>query len=350
MIQHEMTAPLALIARKNWVLRKGKKPVDINGRSIGWNTPEFWLSWKDATSAAAADPEKFDGIGFIVSEDPVLGDKQIIGGDIDCCRDPVTGQTSPWAIELLNSLKSPVSISISGTGLRFFCLGKLPDDKKVFFNGPDDLTPEVREHILAVKPDLKDKLAKGEPAWNGVEIYADGPRHLTVTGEWLPDYPSECEDRTEELESIIRPVLEKKKLLSTVKINIPKKRELPELDICSVIDTNGFKRIGKELVGAHPVFGSTNNDNLKVNTSSGVWHCFHRGAESGGDAWCWLACECGAIDWREAGSGALKDPEVIRKTKEHALKRGLVPEDVLFPERAATKKAVAAAIALKDPV
>ena len=44
----------------------------------------------------------------------------------------------------------------------------------------------------------------------------------------------------------------------------------------------------------------------------------------GGDAWIWLACESGAIDWMDAGKGALKDGKVMKQTLEYAIKKGLV--------------------------
>jgi len=55
----------------------------------------------------------------------------------------------------------------------------------------------------------------------------------------------------------------------------------------------------------------------------------HNGLNAGGDPWTWLACECGAIPWAQAGAGVLSDSQVVRKTLEHAVKRGLVSEEIL---------------------
>jgi len=57
----------------------------------------------------------------------------------------------------------------------------------------------------------------------------------------------------------------------------------------------------------------------------------HNGINAGGDPWVWLACECGAVPWARAGAGVLKDSQVVKKTLEHAVKRGLVSEEVLEP-------------------
>jgi len=54
----------------------------------------------------------------------------------------------------------------------------------------------------------------------------------------------------------------------------------------------------------------------------------------GGDSWTWLACECGAVSWEQAGAGVLKDANVMRKTLEHAVERGLVSADVLGTPKA----------------
>ena len=40
-----------------------------------------------------------------------------------------------------------------------------------------------------------------------------------------------------------------------------------------------------------------------------------------------VACEWNALRWEHAGEGIFNDSEVVRKTLEHAFKRGLVSED-----------------------
>ena len=109
-------------------------------------------------------------------------------------------------------------------------------------------------------------------------------------------------------------------------------RGSPELYILDVIDTKGFTESGGQLFGSHPTEGSSSGRNLVINPSKGVWAYMHdkpaKGAP-GGDAWTWLACECGAVSWEQAGAGALKDANVMGKTLEHAVKRGLVPAEIL---------------------
>jgi len=49
------------------------------------------------TAIAGAAGGRYDGIGWIFVREPSRNDKQIIGGDLNCCRDPTTGQASEWA-------------------------------------------------------------------------------------------------------------------------------------------------------------------------------------------------------------------------------------------------------------
>jgi P4 family phage/plasmid primase-like protien len=225
--------------------------------------------------------------------------------------------------------------SFSGCGYRFFCLGKLPDGiNEVAGHGPDDLSEEMKEHILTAKPSARSKLEKYGPSevWNGFEIYEDGPKHLTITGRWLPEYPAEPQYRGEELLAAIAPYLkEAPPTTSPPPRASPTARKtsgakFPQLNILDVIDTSGFSDSGSELVGTHPGIGSVTGANLKVNVGKNSWCNFHNELKRGGDPWVWLACECGAVPWEEAGSGVLTDPIVISTTMMHAAKRGLIPE------------------------
>jgi hypothetical protein len=272
------------------------------------------------------------GIGFmnIRAEDPA---RQIVGGDIDCCRNPDTGNIGKWAYSFLHRIQTfYVEVSPSKTGIRFFAMGHLPNDvDSVTGHGEqDDLPASDREAMLAAKPGAREKIAKGKPAFNGVELYVDS-RHLTLTGDKLATYCCPPEDCTAAIAGALRDYLvdpadeqpiQKKK--STKKAG-----SFPPLDILQVIDTTGFEERGGQLSGSHPTEGSTTGANLVVNPGKGVWAYMHdkpAGSAPGGDTWVWLACECGAVSWEMAGAGVLKDPIVVAKTMMHAAKRGLIPE------------------------
>ena len=192
------------------------------------------------------------------------------------------GYRTHWAQSILSSINACTSVSISGCGIRFFCLGKLPEGlNKVVGHGPEDITIEAMTSIIKTKPNIRDKIAKGEPAWNCLEIYESGPRHLTITGEWLPGYPEDLPNRTSELLQVINPFLEKETPKETPR-PIPVQTEssstedrgdkLPFLSILQIIDVSEFANEGDELVGPHPVFGSSTGSNLKVNISKNAWY------------------------------------------------------------------------------
>jgi hypothetical protein len=63
----------------------------------------------------------FAGIGFVVTEADDL-----VGIDLDGCRDPKTGAIEPWAQAIVDELDTYTEPSVSGTGLRLFAFGTLP--------------------------------------------------------------------------------------------------------------------------------------------------------------------------------------------------------------------------------
>jgi len=336
--------------------KTGKLTASWAGAEGEWTGPEGYLTFSEARKLLDAgakvsvniDGKWIDrpitGIGFMNKRaaDPAL---QIVGGDLDCCRNPLTGNIGRWAYTVLHKIQPfYVEVSPSQTGVRFFALGHLPDDVDSVngYGDQDDLPASDREAILTAKPKAREKIAKGKPAFNGVELYVNS-RHLTLTGDKLPTYCYAPEDRTNVLAEAIRdyqvePVEEPpiKKPKSTKKAG-----SFSPLNILQVIDTTGFEEHGGELVGSHPTEGSITGANLKVNPGKGVWsylHDFKGGAAPGGDAWMWLACECAAVPWMGAGAGMMVDPVVIAKTMQHAADRGLIPEtpDIVAAFRKAT--------------
>lgn len=130
--------------RKKW----DKIPLDIKNPSRRMSTaaPERWFSYADALAALRQHPGHYSGIGFVMT-----GMKGLVGFDGDKCVDRSTGAIQSWAHAVINTVDSYAEISPSGTGVRVFALGEVPQD---FTN-----------HKV------------------GVEIYqGDHPRFLTVTG------------------------------------------------------------------------------------------------------------------------------------------------------------------------
>jgi hypothetical protein len=341
---------------RHWVCRIDKKPCDRYGQFyipygdgyITWTSPLFWKSFSQVVAAyeqSVAEKGKISGIGFIIARDPSRRrDRQVIGLDLDACRDPLTGWTSPWAESILKQLDSPTGVSISETGFRVFCLGKLPEGlSSIQGHGPDDITPEAKVHILSKKP----------KSFNGLEIYSDGPRHLSVSGIWLDEYPPELDKRSRELAEIAAPFLVRPQVITPPKTAfgrllandgmtstgecgqmMPLDEFRRRVDILDVIDTAGFHQEGQQLFGPHPIFGSTTGRNLVVDPVKGIWISFHNGIRWGGTVIDWLACESGAIAWEEAGAGSLAgNRAAIHQTLQYAVERGLIDEDAAFSDR-----------------
>ena len=116
-----------------------------------------------------------DGIGFVFP-----AERTMFGIDLDGCRDPETKRVADWAREIILYLNSYSEVSPSLTGVKVYCLGKLPFDsgKKV-----------------AV---ATEKITDKEP---GIEAYDHG-RYFAVTGMTLQGMPVELQDRTEQVEYI----------------------------------------------------------------------------------------------------------------------------------------------------
>jgi DNA repair photolyase len=81
---------------------------------------------------------------------------------------------------------------------------------------------------------------------------------------------------------------------------------------------------GSEIMGSHPIHGSTTGKNFAVNTAKNCWHCFR--CDSGGGPLEWLAVEAGLIQCKDAKRGCL-DKETFRKVLQIAKDRGFrIPE------------------------
>jgi len=209
--------PQALRSADHWVLTSNRYGVNIfgeayplhpeTGETITWKHPDFWMTYDQAVDALKQNRHNnLDGLGFVVARDGA--EPSIIGGTINCCRDPDTGQISEWVDKFLKELNCPYCLSITGTGLHFFCHGTLPHD--AFLNAPDDLTDEMKAHIIAKKPDIKTQIANGKKVWNEVKIFSNNTQHLALTDTWLGAV--DLEDRAEVLQGLIKPCLEMGKI------------------------------------------------------------------------------------------------------------------------------------------
>lgn len=106
-----------------------------------------------------------DGLGFVLTA--ALG---LVGIDLDYCRDADPGALDPWAVAIVQAIRSYAEVTPSGTGVRIFARGTLP--------------PHGRK-------------------CGDVEMCTEG-RYLTVTGCHLADTPATLAERHEAIAALHR--------------------------------------------------------------------------------------------------------------------------------------------------
>ena len=84
---------------------------------------------------------------------------------------------------------------------------------------------------------------------------------------------------------------------------------------------SGFKQVGNQYCGVHPVHGSDHGHNLVIDPTSDVWRCFR--CNSGGGPLEALAIDAGVIQCHEAQRGALRG-KLFKQMSHEAKKRGLL--------------------------
>ena len=90
-----------------------KLPVQSTGKSASSTNPATWTDF--FTAQKAYENGNFDGIGFVFT-----GDDNLIGIDIDDCRDPESGDLNALAQSIMDNVKGYVEVSPSGTGVKIF--------------------------------------------------------------------------------------------------------------------------------------------------------------------------------------------------------------------------------------
>ena len=201
--------PLILKQRRCWVVwrreKRHKKFTKIpynarTGAAASSTDPATWSTFDEAMAAYATG--RYSGIGYVLN-----GNDQIVGVDLDHCRDKDTGEVQPWAKAIVSELDSYSEVSPSGTGIRIFVCGTLPAGGR------------KRGHI---------------------EVYRTA-RYLTVTGDHLPSTPSDVEERNDRLTHFYESTFRRSEVPAK-----PAERPISRLDDEAVIrkaksSGNGFK-------------------------------------------------------------------------------------------------------------
>ncbi len=163
--------PTSLREKAQWVLSTADKiPLQPNGKPAKSNDPATWSTFDEVMAVA----DQFSGIGFVFS-----ADDDLCGIDCDGCIGP--NGFEPWAWDIITKFGTYAEISPSGTGVKLFCRGKLPNGK----GRSKKLTDVVQ--VCDKKP--------------GIELY-DRTRMFCVTGRRIADVfgdVKECQSAIDEL-------------------------------------------------------------------------------------------------------------------------------------------------------
>jgi len=137
------------------------------------NDPKTWASFNKAIKAFDEDPF-YDGNGFVVSvEDPYCG------LDVDHSRNPDTRELREDAKEIVDRLNSYTEVSPSGTGIRVWVKGKLPEkgrkrgDYEAYDSGHYFT---FTGNVLNGKSSVEDR--QEELSWYHQKYISNGPRSL----------------------------------------------------------------------------------------------------------------------------------------------------------------------------
>ncbi len=168
--------PADLRSTPRWVLwkvearsrRPAKVPKRVTGTNARVSDPATWSTFDEVHDAYRDNPGTFSGVGFVFSADDAL-----LGIDLDHCRDPETGEIAEPHASIVRELDSYTEVSPSGTGVKVFLRGEIP--------------PGVRKQNHEI----------------GLEMYQAG-RYFTVTGRHVPGTPTSVNERSSQLEQLIR--------------------------------------------------------------------------------------------------------------------------------------------------
>lgn len=153
-------------------------PFDGETLAADTSDPETWGSFDTARAYHDRPDTDTEGVGFVLSDTDRLA-----GADLDGCRDPLTGALEPWARDVVDTLDSYTEVSPSGTGLRVFVIGSLPD------GGNRAGQPRTLDALRDVDKNPE------------IELYDSG-RYLTFTGDRLDGSPNRVCARSDALDAV----------------------------------------------------------------------------------------------------------------------------------------------------
>ncbi|MEI7604288.1 MAG: AAA family ATPase [bacterium] len=143
-----------------------KPPYQLSGKMAGVDDKNSWTTYENALEAYSTG--EYDGIGFMFSKE-----SNVMGIDIDNCRNPETGEVKQFIKNLLKNIPTYIEVSPSGKGLHILAFGRLPSGER--------------------KKNIEDEMV--------FEMYDEG-RYFTISGVRYDDNDSDLSDCTERFSEI----------------------------------------------------------------------------------------------------------------------------------------------------
>ena len=157
--------PEELRAGRFWVCCSPEKVPEVAAsepvRRASTTNPSTWRTFEEAQEAL--EEGRHAGAGRVI-----VADGGFVGVDLDGVRDPGSRTINEGAIQILQHLDSYCEISPSGRGVKVWIRASL---KRSY-----------------VKP--------------GLEVYR-GARYFVVTGQFLPQFPADVQERQEQIEDLV---------------------------------------------------------------------------------------------------------------------------------------------------
>jgi putative DNA primase/helicase len=174
-----------IVAKRNG--KPTKMPLNpATGRPAKANDPNTWGTFEESRDDCRRN--RRNGIGYVfATDDPFFG------VDLDACRNPATGELTPWARRIVEKINSYTEVSPSGFGVKIVGKGKLRAGHNV--------------KKLCDVPTFGDKAPE-------VALY-DDRRFWCMTGQHYPGTPTRIEKRQSELDSLCDELWRAKKGVAT---------------------------------------------------------------------------------------------------------------------------------------
>jgi hypothetical protein len=157
--------PEELRAGRFWVCCSPEKVPEVAAsepvRRASTTNPSTWRTFEEAQQAL--EKGRHAGAGRVI-----VADAGFVGVDLDGVRDPGSRTINEGALQILQHLDSFCEISPSGRGVKVWIRASL---KRSY-----------------VKP--------------GLEVYRGG-RYFVVTGQFLPQFPADVQERQEQIEDLV---------------------------------------------------------------------------------------------------------------------------------------------------